>query len=181
MFNKKLVTTLTILAAVFAGYAWAKVIFDYDPEVDFSSYATYGWLERENSVDEQLPEHLRLRLRRVTEEVLAEKGLAPAPAPPQTDLLLTFYYGDTQEFQVNYMPYSPYRSWGYGYWGGFGGGYTDVRRYTKGTLVLDIVDARTHKLVWFGSISGEIRSVNPPGKRIEKTVSKLLKNFPPKN
>ena len=48
------------------------------------------------------------------------------------------------------------------------------------TPVLDIVDARTHQLVWFGSITREVRSTNPAGKRIEKAVSKLLKDFPPK-
>jgi hypothetical protein len=45
--------------------------------------------------------------------------------------------------------------------------------------VLDIVDARTHQLVWMGRVEKEVRSANPPGKRIQKSVTKLLKNFPP--
>jgi len=151
------------LLALFAGYAWAKVTFDYDHAADFSGYSTYAWLERDNSVESQLPEHLRLRLRRVTEDVLAEKGLEPSPAPPQTDLL----------------PYGPYSPWGYGYWGGFNYGYTEVRSYKEGTLVLDIVDAQTHQLVWVGTLEKEVRSVNPSGKRIQKVINKLLKNFPP--
>jgi hypothetical protein len=158
---------------------WAKVVTDHDPDTDFSSYTTYGWLERENSIEELLPDHLRLRLRRVTEDVLAEKGLEPAPAPPQTDLLLTYYFSADRQFQVDYIPYSAYSPWGYGWWGGYGGGITEVRSYTEGTLVLDIVDARTHKLVWIGTVAKEIRSVNPSGKQIEKTISKLLKDFPP--
>lgn len=180
MSEKRIVAVLAILIAAVAGYAWAKVISDHDPNADFSSFKTYGWLDREDSIEAQLPDHLRMRLRRVTEEVLAEKGLEPAPAPPQTDLLLTYHFGASEEFQVNYMPYSPYRTWGYGYWGGYGAGYSEIRKYTEGTLVLDIVDARTHQLVWFGSISKEVRSTNPPGKRIQKAVTKLLKDFPPK-
>jgi hypothetical protein len=78
------------------------------------------------------------------------------------------------------VPYSTYSPWGYGYWGGFNYGYTEVRSYKKGTLVLDIVDARTHQLVWVGILDKEVRSVNPPSKRIQKTITKLLKNFPPK-
>lgn len=175
----RLVAAIVAVISMTAVLAWAKVIFDFDPNADFSKYKTYGFLERGDSLESQLPDHLRIRLHRVTEEVLAEKGLEPAPAPPQTDLLLTYHFGASEEFRVDYMPYSPYRPWGYGYWGGYGGGYTEVRRYTEGTLVLDIVDAKTHKLVWFGSISKEIRSVDPPGKRIEKTITKLLKNFPP--
>ena len=162
------------------GIAWAaKAVHDFDPNVDFSSYQTYGWIEREGSADEQLPEHLRMRLRRVTEEVLAEKGLMPAPAPPQTDLLLTYYFGHRDELQVNHIAYSPYSPWGYGYWSGFNYGYTEVRSYTKGTLLLDIVDARTHQLVWTGTLTGEVRSTNPSGKRITKAINKLLKKFPP--
>ena len=169
------------LLALFAGYAWAKVTFDYDHAADFSGYSTYAWMERENSVESQFPEHLRLRLRRVTEDVLAEKGLEPSPAPPQTDLLLTFYYGAQDELAVNYVNYGPYTPWGYGYWGGFNYGYTEVRSYKEGTLVLDIVDARTHQLVWTGTMEKEVRSVNPSGKRIQKVINKLLKNFPPGN
>ncbi len=167
------------LLALLAGYAWASVTFDYDHAADFSGYRTYAWMERDNSVESQFPEHLRLRLRRVTEDVLAEKGFEPSPAPPQTDLLLTFYYGARDELAVNYVAYSPYAPWGYGYWGGFNYGYTEVRSYKEGTLVLDIVDAHTHQLVWTGVMEKEVRSVNPTGKRIQKTIKKLLKNFPP--
>jgi hypothetical protein len=31
-----------------------------------------------------------------------------------------------------------------------------------------------------GTLEKEVRSVNPSGKRIEKVIKKLLKNFPPK-
>jgi len=31
-----------------------------------------------------------------------------------------------------------------------------------------------------GIVEKEVQSTNPPGKRIQKTVTKLLKNFPPK-
>lgn len=179
MINRRLVSALAVLIAATAVCAWAKVIFDFDPNADFSSYKTYGWLEREDSVEELLPDHLLIRLQRVTEDVLAEKGLEPAPAPPQTDLFLTYHFSAAREFQVDYVPYSMYQPWGYGYWGGYGGGATYVRSYDEGSLVLDIVDVRTHQLVWTGTVTKEIRSVNPPSKRMEKTIGKLLKNFPP--
>jgi len=174
------VVVAAALLALLAGYAWASVTFDYDHAADFSGYSTYAWLERDNSVESQLPEHLRLRLRRVTEDVLADKGFEPSPAPPQTDLLLTYYYGAKDELSVSFVSWGPYSPWGYGHWGGYNYGYTDVRKYKEGTLVLDIVDAHTHQMVWTGVVEKEIRSVNPSGKRIEKTINKLLKNFPPK-
>ena len=95
-------------------------------------------------------------------------------------VLLTYYFSDKEELQINQVAYSPYSPWGYGYWPGFNYGYTEVRSYTKGTLVLDIVDARTHKLVWMGVLEKEVQSANPAGQQIEKSITKLLKNFPPK-
>ncbi|MFV2072948.1 MAG: DUF4136 domain-containing protein [Thermoanaerobaculales bacterium] len=179
--NRKTISlVLTVLFLFAAGYSWAKVIFDYDPDADFAGYSTYIWIAREGSADTQLPDHLRRRLQRVTEDVLATKGLEPAPAPPQANLLLTYYVGVREELQVNYVPYSLYRPYGYGYWGGYGYGYTDVRRYNKGTVVLDVVDAKTHQLVWTGKIEKAVSSPNPSGDRIEKSVKKLLKNFPPR-
>jgi hypothetical protein len=169
-----------MVVALAAGYAWAKVVFDYDHEADFSAYSTYAWLERDNSIEAQLPDHLRIRLRRVTEDVLATKGFNPAPAPPQTDFLLTYYFGARDELRIDTVSYTPYSPWGYRYWPGYSHGHSRVRSYQKGTLVLDIVDARTRQLVWIGTLEGEVRSTNPSGKRIEKSIKKLLKNFPPK-
>lgn len=163
-----------------AGVAWAKVVFDFDPTVDFTQYSTYGFLERDNSIESQLPDHLRVRLHRVTEEVLAEKGFDPAPSPPQTDFLLTFYLATSDELEIRQVGYSAYSPWGYSYWPGFNYGYTEVRSYKQGTLVLDIIDARSHNLVWVGTLEKEIRSANPTGKQITKSLNKLLKNFPPK-
>lgn len=181
MRSRKMVLVVGIVAVTLvAGVAWAKVVYDHDPTVDFSTFSTFGWLERDNSIEAQLPEHLRVRLRRVTEEVLAEKGFQPAPAPPQTDFLLTFYLGARDELEIRQVGYSTYSPWGYGYWQGFNYGYTEVRSYKQGTLVLDIVDARTRQLVWVGTLEKELRSVDPPGKRIQKSIKKLLKNFPPK-
>jgi len=180
MNRKSISLVLTFLFLLVAGYSWAKVIFDYDPNADFASYTTYMWIDREGSADTQLPDHLRRRLRRVTEDVLATKGLDPAPAPPQADLMLTYYVGVREELRVQYVSYSLYRPYGYGYWGGYGYGYTDVRRYNQGTVVLDIVDARTHQLVWTGTLEKAVSNPNPPGKKVQKSVTKLLKNFPPK-
>lgn len=169
---------VTLLLVGVAVTAWAKVITDHDPDADFSSYSTYAWMPRENSVDAQLPEHLLIRLQRVSEEVLATKGLEPSPAPPQTDLLLTYYLALDSRLKIDYVAYGAASPWGYGYWGGYG--YAEAREYTAGTLVLDIVDARTHRLVWTGRLEKTVQSANPSGERIERAVKKLLKEFPPR-
>ena len=175
----KRLTAVAGLLCLFAGIAWAKMYTDFDPSADFSSYATYAWIEPKAADQSELPDYLRRRLRRVTEDVLATKGLEPSLAPPQTDLLLTYHFSINRDVVIDYVPYSLYQPFGYSYWPGYTYTYTQVRSYAKGTVVLDIVDARTHQLVWVGTVEKEIQSANPPGKKIEKTVAKLLKNFPP--
>jgi hypothetical protein len=171
---------LTLMLVGLAVSAWAKVISDHDPSADFSAYTSYAWMSRDNSADTQLPEHLRIRLQRISEDVLATKGLEPAPALPQADLLLTYYLSLDSALRIDYVAYGAASPWGYGYWGGYSYGYAQAREYTEGTLVLDIVDARTRQLVWTGRLETTIRSADPPGYRVEKAVKKLLKDFPPK-
>ncbi len=180
MSTKSARVLMTLLLVGVAVTAWAKVITDHDPDADFSAYLTYAWMPREHSVETQLPEHLLIRLQRVSEEVLATKGFEPAPAPPQTDFLLTYYLSLDSKLKIDYVAYGASSPWGYGYWGGYSYGYAQAREYAEGTLVLDIVDARTHQLVWTGRLEKTIQSANPPGDRVERAIKKLLKDFPPK-
>ena len=47
--------------------------------------------------------------------------------------------------------------YGYGYGvGRWGGGGLDVYQYQEGTLILDVVDAKTKKLMWRGTAIGVV-------------------------
>jgi hypothetical protein len=77
--------------------------------------------------------------------------------------------------------YYGYRDPFYGGWGGYGMGYeTHVDSYTEGTLNVDVVDARTQKLVWEGAIIGRITEsvVKNLEKSIDNAVHEVYKNFP---
>ncbi len=68
-------------------------------------------------------------------------------------------------------------------WGGFGGfgdATTTVETYKVGTLVVDLFDAKTEKLIWRSS-SSDTLSDNPDKntKNLGKGVTKMFKNFPP--
>ncbi|MCP4899494.1 MAG: DUF4136 domain-containing protein [bacterium] len=152
-----------------------------DPEADFSGYSTYMWTDRpDNTPGGALEQHLDLRLRRVIDDVLEDKGLQVARALPQADLLLIYYAGFKDRVSVRYIPYSNTHPYGYGYWGTSPWGHTDVRHYSDGSIVLDVIDHKTHKLVWSGAVSGAVRNENPPSDRVEKVARKLLADFPPK-
>jgi hypothetical protein len=62
-------------------------------------------------------------------------------------------------------------------------GAIDLDEYIEGTLILDILDARTQQLLWRGTAEGGIPD-KPTPEQIEtmtnEAVNKLLNNFPPK-
>jgi hypothetical protein len=64
--------------------------------------------------------------------------------------------------------------------GGFGEATTTTNVYTIGTLVVDMVDTQTKKLIWRGSSSDTLSSNSDKNiKNLDKGVQKMLKNFPP--
>jgi hypothetical protein len=80
-----------------------------------------------------------------------------------------------------------YYGYGWGSWYSpyYGGGapHTYVREYEEGTLILDVVDAASNKLVWRGTAQAELSSNSSAEKRQERlneAVSKILEDFPPK-
>ena len=70
------------------------------------------------------------------------------------------------------------RPWGWG--GGFGMGNTWTNNYNSGTIAIDIVDAKTQKLVWQGIGSGiSVDSPKRKQKQIPEIVTEIMANYPP--
>jgi Domain of unknown function (DUF4136) len=85
---------------------------------------------------------------------------------------------DQKEYRTFYDGFGP--GWG---WGGFGSetATTTVDNYRVGTLVVDIYDGQTHKLLWRGVASDTLASKPEKNeKKLEKDVSKMFDKFPPK-
>ena len=88
--------------------------------------------------------------------------------------------GIESELRVTTTPYGHWTPHQYGYWPGAPFGYTEVRRYNEGTVVLDMIDRKTKQLVWTGSVTSAVKRSNPPSERIATVVEKLLEAFPPR-
>lgn len=77
---------------------------------------------------------------------------------------------------------SPYGMYGWGGpWGwGIGVNRTWTNNYNEGALIIDLIDARTEKLVWQGSGSGiSVDSPKSKQKQIPEIVSEIMANYPP--
>ena len=72
--------------------------------------------------------------------------------------------------------------WGGGYWGGWGATTFEERNLQYNTLVINIVDAKSGDVVWRGSGVRRVHSHWKPNeidKKVDKTVAKILSNYPP--
>lgn len=161
-----------------------QVNIDFDKEADFTKYKTYAYQvchRVENPlVDKRIVKELESRI--------AMEGLIRTEADP--DVNVTYHSSSSEEFAVNT------NTWGYGfgsgwYWG-HGGRYlghgaggpvgttTTVRKYTRGTLVVDIWDARTKQLVWRGTAT-DTTSESPKKneKNLKKAMERMFREYPP--
>lgn len=154
-----------------------------------TSAKTYNWIVpdmKRNQNPMYSSNYSRQRIQKAFDTALSGKGLVRETQNP--DYLLQFHTY-TQRVRRNYYGGGGYPMMGYpmmGFarygWGmpyGYGyGGYPSSSNSTDGTLVLDLVDAKTGDIIWQKAISGDVTNPNHLDKRINKGVKKLMKDFP---
>ena len=100
---------------------------------------------------------------------LGEHGYVEAAGGGQPDFYIAYYVGLHDRYDVEAMGYGvpAFRRRG---WWGWPGGY-DVWSvpYTQSTLIIDVVDAHTNRLVWRGYDTDTLNSGNP-----EKTLDSAV-------
>ncbi len=146
--------------------------YDYDTSYDFSMLKSYRWADIPSKADAD--PLITQRVCAAVEAQLKAKGYAVAEGAP--DFLVATYVGRRTRIRVT--------DWGYGYgpraaW--YGGG-VDLYQYEEGSLVVDVVDARTKRLEWRGTATAVLdpgASAEGRTERINEAVEKMLKDFPP--
>ncbi len=153
------------LAAVLAlaGCSSTTVHVDYDRNVNPRDYKTFGWAESPTGDDlGEVDPLLHKRIVNYIESKLKQGGLVKDQESP--DLYVTYYVATRDELSLNTTTlgygYGPGWAWDpywYGAWG-YGPATTSVNvtTYTKGTLVIDIWDAKKKQLIWRGTLEGTV-------------------------
>jgi hypothetical protein len=173
---------LALLLSV-AGCATLNIQDDYDPEENFAILKTYAWApsETEAPKDPRVQNDLlEGRVHESVDAVLSLKRYGLAPGDEMPDFWVTYHAGieskiDAQTIQTAY-PY--YR--GYSRWGGYS--ETFVSEYDQGTLVLDVINSKSEKLIWRGSAQARVCDNSSPEKRSERVrsaIAAILERFPP--
>lgn len=193
--------TLVLLVAL-AGCSKITVQSDYDRAAPFASYLSFHWRmlpdtitrrSAETTGNEMLLNSPRLNERIISsiEQELEGRGIRRMDGD-SADVHVAYFLRISRKSEVSQW-YSnsgqPYDSWhpgnhlGYGYNEWKTGQEPSItnRNYSQslqGTLVIDIIDARTDTLVWRGIGSGAIQA-DHPGEKVPETVRKIMKSFPP--
>jgi Domain of unknown function (DUF4136) len=148
---------------------------DYDKATDFAKYKTFSF---KKGTDAPTP-FAQERIQAAITAQLKERGIVPSDAP---DLHVYTHtkLSTQQRVDVTSYGYGGYPGWG-GWGGGFGSSSVMVTDVPMGTVMIDVVDAKTDALVWRG-IASDTLSTNPTPekseKRINKAMSKLFYKFP---
>ncbi|QSX38189.1 MULTISPECIES: DUF4136 domain-containing protein [Shewanella] len=177
---------LIALAALALGACSSiKTSWDFDPAVNFTQYKTYAWVaKQEEGAGYHLDGLMDQRVRDAVDAELKAKGFSLV-ATEQADLLVNYLTKVDKKINVDTFN----TSFGYNpYWGpswGFGNSVqtqTVVREYEVGTLIVDLVDHKSDRLVWRGSLADTIKDKNTPQERealIRQAVAKIMANYPP--
>ena len=158
------ITALTALA--FAGCATMNVSSHIERNVNFVDYVTYDWGPPDNLPvgDPRLDNNPFFNdyLQGAIEKQLAAKGYARADVGSSPDLLIHYHASVNQRMDV----YTVDNSYGYCY----GNCEPQVADYEQGTLVVDIVDSKSSKVVWRGWAQDTMNGVIDNQQRLEKQV-----------
>lgn len=159
-----------------------KLHVEREPNVPIEKYHSYAWnkLEASNAIHPLYHNNeLNQQIIREIDESFAKKGFKRNSVNP--DFLVDFHiYVEEQKFQNTVCPAGFYRGERY---------LSELKEntycespqivsYDDGTLIIDIVDARTKQLVWRASMNDLLESPVYAGKVFPKKVHRILKKFP---
>jgi hypothetical protein len=147
-------------------------------DLDFAHYRSFGWgpADALPTGDPRLDDNpfFHDHVQGAVEKTLAGRGLA-FPDSGTPDLLLHYHASIAQRMDVNRID----RQYGYCY-----DDDCAVRtfRFEAGTLVLDVVDARTNQVVWRGwaqhRIGDMLDDPDEMAARIDEAVRRMLARLP---
>jgi hypothetical protein len=144
---------------------------------DFSQFRTWDWgaADALPTGDPRLDNNslFKDRLEGALEKALAGRRLHRAAPGAAADILVHYHAAVNQRFQVNESE------------GNCVGAdcRPGVIEYEQGTLVIDMMDAKTNKLLWRGwaqdSVQGVIDNQDRMDRKVDEAVTKMMAQLPP--
>jgi hypothetical protein len=165
------------IAILAATASLAEVKTDYDRTAEFNRYKTYSW----GKVHTQNP-LWGDRIKAAVASALAAKGCTEIESGGDVSIMAMEMTADHHSLNTYYDNFG---GWGWRRWGGGGGdglgtSTTTEETYTVGTLVVDLFDTNTKKLIWRGSASDTLSDKSDKNiKKLNSDVQRMFDHFPP--
>jgi hypothetical protein len=168
-----------------------KITSDFDKEADFSKYQDFhylGWAKESGEIVNDLDKR---RIEEAFGNEFSKRGITFVDQSEADAAVSLFIVVDQKTGTTAYTDYyGGMGGMGYGYgrgypgWG-WGGGMSTTRYqeydYLVGTLVVDVFDTDTKKLVWQGVASGTINEKTKNREaRIQKMARAIMDKYPVK-
>jgi len=194
MLSNKLFASLALCAAAASFIAGAQTVrVNWQVNAPFADYKTYAWQLSPNENNS----FYRQFVVEYVDAALQKAGLQQVAASAQPALLVTYHFvtqelmdatTTTDGFGWTGGPWGPWGFWGgWGGWGDFGEvgptiSTTEDRPRTMGILTVDLIDAKSKRLVWRGQATEDSVASTQKGdeKQVRKSVDKMFNHFPPK-
>jgi hypothetical protein len=184
---------LALMALVLSGLSACTSYNYYTAAINktnLSNYHTFAWMPAANTDGKGMNNNLAdMKIKDAATNALVMKGLRLSQRHP--DLVVSYStqvgIGTKTNYYSNFYGGGFYPGWGFGFgygWGWgyrpyyyaygapfayYGGSYAEKEHYKEGTIIIDLIDTRTRRIVWRGFGVGEVHR-NP-----QKTIDDLPK------
>jgi len=146
---------------------YAGVSVEFDREVDFSGFGTYTWAA---GTPARRPDVQDLIVAAIDRE-LAARGLEKVDGGGALNLIT---HALADEHTLKQLADPTY----FKFWSGVT--ITDPALLKTGSLVVDLQDAGSGKIVWRGLATATVdQSFKKIGRKIDKVVARMFRDFPP--
>jgi hypothetical protein len=160
---------------------------DWDTSANFRTLKTYAWApgQQPRTGDPRIDNNsfLDQRVRQAVDNTLTTRGYLKTNSNP--DFWVSYQAAIEEKLSATTMPaygyLTPYGSDLYDY-SAWSEDATMITQYDEGSLIIDVADAKTKKLIWRGTVSDVVDPAKSPEKRqqkINKAVAQAFENFPP--
>ncbi len=186
----KRIFLLLFTASLLVACTGVPVNSDWDPGYNYAAIGSYAWVPAAKGNDADPWSRNDLVDARITAAVDAQliaRGWTKAASPAKADVLVNYFLGvkdkvDVQSFHRHFGYYPCFRCYHPHHFGHFHDHDVWVREYQQGTLMLDMVDPASKRLIWRGVSERRLPSFEHPEERrlyIVETVNAILAQFPP--
>lgn len=150
-----------------------KVTSDYDRSTNFTAYKTFSFYVLASTLN--INELNQDRIIKSIRKEMLKKGFTENNYNPDLVINALSILKNKKSLSVSGNGYGGF----YRPYGASGFGTVQANEYKDGTLVIDISDTKTKKLVWEGTGVSEItKQPKNPDEAISKAVTQIMASFP---